>query len=126
MRPDQTVYEMIKQVLKRQAKEVVLECSGCSLQETHEAVIRTDAGRQLNELRDGPRAREEKARDWQENLLRERALERLEGMVTLEAVWRFAPEGSYSWVEGYLERLEGKEARAEYHARLEELASLNG
>jgi hypothetical protein len=29
-------------------------------------------------------------------------------------------------VEGYLESLEGKEARAEYHAHLEELASLNG
>lgn len=94
MRPDQTVYEMIEEVLKRQAK-VVHERSGCSLPEALEAVMRTDAGRQLNELRDGPRARE-KARDWQENLLRERALERLEGMVTPETAWRFATERSAS------------------------------
>jgi len=58
---------MIEEILKRQAKEVVLERGGCSLQEALEAVIRTDAGRQLDELRDGPRA-QEKARDWQENL----------------------------------------------------------
>jgi hypothetical protein len=38
-------------------------------------------------------------------------------MVTSDAVWRFATERRYSWVEGYLEWLEGKEARAEYHAR---------
>jgi hypothetical protein len=40
---------------------------------------------------------------------------------------RFATERRYSWVEGYLEWLEGKEARTEYHARPEEeLASLRG
>ena len=125
MRPEQTVHEMVGEVLERQAK-VVLERTGCSLQEALDAVVQTDAGQQLIELRDGPRAREEKARDWQENLLRERALERLEGMVTSEAVRRFPTERRYSWVEGYLESLDGKEARAEYHARLEELASLNG
>ena len=48
-------------------------------------------------------------------------------MVTLDAVGRFATERHYSWVEGYMEWLEGKEARAEHHARLEaELASLGG
>src|SRR5215213_9860765 len=36
-------------------------------------------------LRDGPHA-QERARDWQEGLLWERAFERLEGMVRLDAV----------------------------------------
>ena len=126
MRSEQTVFEIVDEVLKRQAK-VVLEGTGCSLQEALEAVLQTDAGRQLSDLRDGLRAKEEKARTWQENLLWERALERLEDMVTLDSLWRFATERHYSWLEGYLEWLEGKEARAEYYALLEEeLASLNG
>ena len=125
MRPDQTVYEMVEGVLGRQAN-ALLERSGCSLQEALEVVLQTDAGRQLRELRDGPHAHE-KAHDWQENLLWERALERLEDLVTLDAVRRFAVERPYSWVEGYMEWLEGKEARAEYYALLEEeLASLRG
>ncbi len=32
-------------------------------------------------------------------------------------------EFRYSWLEGYLERLEGKEARHEYYAQLEWAAS---
>ena len=32
-------------------------------------------------------------------------------------------EHCYSWLEGYLESLEGKEARQEYYARLEQAAS---
>ncbi len=47
----------------------------------------------------------------------------------LDAGSRFATlasEGPYSWLEGYRERLEGKEARAEYYVLLEaaELPSL--
>lgn len=129
MQQDQSVYEMVEEVLERQAK-VVLERSGCSPQEALEAVIQTDAGRQLGGLRDGPCAQEE-ARDWQEGLLWERAFERLEGRVRLDAGSRFATfatEGPYSWLEGYRERLEGKEARAEYYALLEaaEFTSLSG
>lgn len=129
MQQDQSVYEMVEEVLERQAKGV-LERSGCSPQEALEAAMQTDAGRQLGGLRDGPRAQEE-ARDWQEGLLWERAFERLEGMVRLNAGPRFATlasEGPYSWLESYRERLEGKEARAEYYALLEaaELASLSG
>jgi hypothetical protein len=120
---------MVQGVLQRQAKGV-LERSRCSPQEALEAVSQTEAGRQLGGLRDGPRA-QERARDWQEGLLWERAFERLEGMVTLDARSRFATfatEGHYSWLEDYRERLEGKEARAEYFALLEavELASLSG
>jgi hypothetical protein len=125
VRPDQTVYEMVEEVLRRQAKALV-ERTGCSPQEALEAVLQTDAGGELWQLREGPRI-QEKARDWQEHILRDRVLERLEHMVMSDAVWRFATERRYSWVEGYLEWLEGKEARAEYHARLEEeLTSLRG
>jgi hypothetical protein len=77
-------------------------------------------------LRSGAHQHEE-ARDWQENLLWERDLERSEDMVTLDAVSHFATERHYSWLESYMEWLEGKEARAEYHAVLEEeLTSLRG
>jgi hypothetical protein len=120
---------MVEEVLQRQAK-VVLERSGCSAQEALEAVKQTEAGRQLGGLRDGPHA-QEKARDWQEGLLWERGFERLEGMVRLDTVspfGAFSTEGHYWWLESYMERLEGKEARAEYYMLLEAagLASLHG
>jgi hypothetical protein len=35
-----------------------------------------------------------------------------------------AEERHYYWIEGYMEWLEGKEAREEYYTLLEELASL--
>ena len=129
MHSEQTVHQMVEEVLQRQAK-VVLERSGCSAQEALDAVSHTNAGRQLGGLRDGPHA-QERARDWQEGLLWERAFERLEGMVRLDAVSRFgtiSTEGHYWWLEGYMERLEGKEARAEYYMLLEAagLASLRG
>jgi len=130
MHPEQTVHQMVEEVLERQAK-VVLERSSCSAQEALEAVSHTNAGRQLGGLRDGPHA-QERARDWQEGLLWERAFERLEGMVRVDAVSHigaFSSEGHYYWwLEGYMERLEGKEARAEYYMLLEAagLASLRG
>ena len=43
MQQDQSVYEMVEEVLERQAKGV-LERSGCSPQEALEAVMQTDAG----------------------------------------------------------------------------------
>src|SRR5215208_2774882 len=120
---------MVEEVLQRQAK-VVLKRSSCSPQEALEAVSQTKAGRELGGLRDGPHA-QQRARDWQEGLLWERAFERLEGMVRLDAVSRigaFSTEVHYSWAESYMERLEGKEARAEYYGLLEaaQLASLSG
>jgi len=106
MHPEQRVYEMVEEVLQRQATDLCKR-SGCSPQEALEAILRTVAGRQLSDLREGPHA-QEKAWEWQEGLLWERALERL-GMGR------------------YMEWLEGREARTEYHALLEEeLASLQG
>jgi CheY-like chemotaxis protein len=44
-----------------------------------------------------------------------------------EALSRFVAERHYSWVESYMEWLEGKQERAQYHTLLEEeLASLRG
>jgi hypothetical protein len=125
VRPEHTVREMAEEVLERQVHDMV-ERAECSPPEALESVLQTDAGRELRSLRDGPHALKE-ARDWQEDLLRERALERLEVMAASDAVRRFATERHYSWVEGYMEWLEGKEERSPYHALLEEeLASLRG
>jgi hypothetical protein len=105
---DQTVYEMAREVLERQARTLVAQ-TGQSFKDAMEAVADTEAGRQLRELANGEH-REEKAAEWQASLL-----------------WTRIEERHYSWVEGYMEWLEGKEARAEYHALLEEeLASLTG
>jgi hypothetical protein len=60
-------------------------------------------------------------------VLWERAEERLVDLIDSDALSRFAGERHYSWVEGYMAWLEGKEERAQYHALLEEeLASLRG
>jgi hypothetical protein len=107
VRPEQTVSEMVEEVLRRQAKTLV-EQSGQSFIAAMEAVSNTDAGRQLIELAEGPH-RDQRARDWQVGLAREREEER-----------------HHFWIESYMEWLEGKEAREEYYTLLEELASLRG
>jgi hypothetical protein len=63
MRPEQTVIEMVEEVLRRQAKTLV-EQTGQSFKAAMDAVSHTDAGRQLIELAEGPH-RDERARDWQ-------------------------------------------------------------
>jgi hypothetical protein len=107
VQPEQTVFEIVEEVLTRQAKALV-EQTGQTFEATLEAVSKTDAGRQLRELGSGEH-RNERAREWQEGLALKRAEER-----------------HYVWLEGYMEWLEGKEARAEYYTLLEELASLRG
>jgi hypothetical protein len=125
LRREQTVFEMVEEVLARQAKELANR-TGQPLERALEIVADTEAGRQLRELANGEH-RYEKARDWQASMLRERAEERLMHLIASEALSRFVAERPYSWVEGYLEWVEGKEARAGYHALLEEeLASLRG
>ncbi len=104
---EQTVSEMVEDVLTRQAKALV-ERTGQPFQAALEAVSKTDAGRQLRELANGEH-RDERAREWQEGM----ALKRVE-------------ERRCLWLEGYMEWLEGKEAHAEYYRLLEELASLRG
>ena len=108
MRPEQTVTEMAEKVLNRQAKALVSQTQQ-PFEAALEAVADTEAGRQLQELAEGA-YREQRAEEWQASL-----------------PWKRAEEGHYSWLESYTERLEGKDARSEYHALLEEkLASLGG
>jgi hypothetical protein len=121
---DQTVFEMVEEVLARQAKALA-DQSGQPFERALEIVADTEAGRQLRELANGEH-RYEKVQHWQASVFRERAEERLAHLVASKGLPRFAIERYYPWLEGYLEWLEGEEARAEYYARLEELASLEG
>jgi hypothetical protein len=107
---DQSVSEMAQEVLVRQAKALA-HSSGHSLEDAHQAVSDTQAGRQLRDLADGEH-RQEKARHWQAGVFWDRAEERLMHQIGSEALSRFAAERPYSWVESYIERLEGKEERA--------------
>jgi hypothetical protein len=108
VRPDQTVSEMAVEVLERQARTLTAQTSR-SFENALEEVANTEAGRQLRELAEGEH-REWRATEWQASL-----------------PWKRAEERHYSWLESYMKWLEGKEARSQYHALLEEeFASLRG
>ena len=81
MHAEQVVADMVDEVLARQAA-VHARWSGESLGEALHAVVRTEAGRQLQELRDGPHG-SERADEWQENLVCSRA----EARDTLIQTW---------------------------------------
>ena len=109
----------------RQAKALAHR-SGHSLKDARQAVSDTEAGRQLRNLANGQH-RHEKAQDWQASVFWDRAEERLMHHFGSETLSRFVAERHSSWLESYMEWLEGKEERAHYHALLEEeLASLKG
>jgi hypothetical protein len=74
MQENQSVSEMATEVLARQAG-VRARHTGESLEEALRAVLQTDAGRRLGQLRNGDH-RDERADQWQPNLPRERAEER--------------------------------------------------
>ena len=76
VRDDRSVAEMANEVLMRQAK-ARSERSGEPIEEAMEAVLDTEAGKQLRELRDGPHG-EEGVEEWQVGMARERAQERVE------------------------------------------------
>jgi hypothetical protein len=122
---DQTVSEMAEEVLLRQAKALAHR-SGHSLEDARKAVSDTEAGRQLKGLANGEH-RHERSQDWQASVFWGRAEERSMHHFGSETLSRLAAERHYSWLEGYLGWLEGKEERLQYHALLEEeLASLRG
>lgn len=97
----QTVSEMAEEVLERQTMALVAQ-TGQPFEAARETVVRTDAGRRLRDLANGEH-RDERAAEWQGSLR-----------------WERIEERRYSWFEDYMERLEGKEARARYYALLEE------
>ncbi len=74
MQKDQRVDEMTVDVLTRWAGDRSKQ-TGESFEEAHKAVLKTEAGRKLGELRDGPH-RDEKAEQWQESLARKRERDR--------------------------------------------------
>src|SRR5215208_750551 len=116
---------MAGEALTRQAMALAHR-SGRSLEDTTQAVSDTEAGRQLRDLAQGEH-RHERAQDWQVSVFWDQAEERFMHLIASEALSRFVAERQYSWVEGYMEWLEGKEERVQYHALLEEeLASLRG
>jgi hypothetical protein len=75
---DQSVAEMANEVLMRQAK-VRADHSGEPIEEAMEAVVNTEAGAQLRELRDGPHG-QESVKEAQVGVARERAQERVEDL----------------------------------------------
>jgi hypothetical protein len=125
MQQDQSVQEMAEESLTRQAMALAHR-SGHSLKDARQAVSDTEAGRQLRDLVQGE-YRHEKTQDWQASVFWDRAEERMMHHIGSEALSRFVAERHYSWLESYMEWLEGKEERTQYHALLEEeLAGLRG
>jgi DNA polymerase III epsilon subunit-like protein len=112
---NQTVSEMAEEVLMRQAKALA-QRSGHSLEDAHRAVSDTEAGRQLRDLATGEH-RHEKAHYWGASVFWDRAEERFMHQIGSEALSRLAAEQPYTWLESYVEKLEGKEARAGARAR---------
>ena len=78
MQPEQTVSEMANEVLTRQAKARA-ERGGEPIEEAMEAVLKTEAGQQLRDLRDGPHG-EEGVQEAQVDVAQERARERVEDL----------------------------------------------
>jgi hypothetical protein len=72
----QTVAQMANEVLTRQAKART-DRSGEPTEEAMEAVLNTEAGKQLRELRDDPYG-DEGVEEWQVSIARERARKRVE------------------------------------------------
>jgi hypothetical protein len=75
---EQKVSEMANEVLLRQAKARA-ERTGETIEAAMAAVLGTEAGKQLRELRDGPHA-DEGVEEWQVGLAQERARERVEDL----------------------------------------------
>jgi hypothetical protein len=75
---DQSVEEMANEVLMRQAKARA-DRSWEPIEEALEAVLNTEAGAQLRELRDVPHD-EESVEEWRVGMARERAEERAQDL----------------------------------------------
>ncbi len=78
MQPEQTVAEMVDEVLGRQA-EALADWTGEPLEGAMETVLHSEAGEQLSNLRDGPHA-EDGVQEWQVAMAQERAQERAEDL----------------------------------------------
>jgi hypothetical protein len=131
MHKNQRVAEMAVDVLACQAGARAKR-SGEPFEEALKAVLKSEAGRQLGELRDGPH-RDKRAQDWQEDLVRERARERKHkrteerSRVQQAAAWERFMQAELRELRlrkgGQLSRLLGEPLPGEPLAALERLAS---
>jgi hypothetical protein len=87
---DQTVAEMAEEVLTRQAK-VLAQRSGHFLEDAHQAVSDTEAGKQLRDLAEGEH-RHERALAWQASVFWDRAEQRWMHRIGSEVLSRFVAE----------------------------------
>ena len=93
MHENQRVADMAVEVLARQARARAKQ-TGEAFEDALESVLKTEAGRQLRELRDGPH-RGKMASQWQGDLRRGRRRERV------QAAWE-----QYRLMEAELQELE--------------------
>jgi hypothetical protein len=131
MHRDQKVSDMAISVLARQAGELA-ERTGKSFEESLKVVLETEAGHQLEELRDG-RHRDQRAERWQEDLAPNRAKERRsqarqeELSKSQRIAWESFIKAELRELElrkdGQLARLLGEPLRGEPAAALRQLAS---
>ncbi len=131
MQKNQRVAEMAIDVLARQAGARAKR-TGEPFEEALKAVLETEAGQQLGELRDGP-YRDERAQDWQEDMVRERVRarkqERVEEQKRAEqaAAWEQFMQAELQELElrrgGQLAALLGEPLPGESPAALRRLAS---
>ncbi len=127
----QRVTDMATAVLTRQA-EARAERTGEPFEEALAAVLETEAGRQLGELRDGPN-RAEEAERWQEHLPQKRVKERKRirqeerNRAEQDAAWKLFMQAELRELElrkgGELARLLGEPLPGESPAVLRRLAS---
>ena len=138
MQKNQRVADMADEVLVRQAKARI-ERTGETFEEALKTVLETEAGHQLEELRDGPH-RDERAKQWQDELARKRGNERSrarqeersrareeERSRARLAAWRSFMQAELRELElrkdGQLARLLGEPLPGEPPAALQRLAS---
>jgi hypothetical protein len=87
---DQTILQMAQEALMRQVRALA-QSSGHSFEDARQAVVNTQAGRQLRDLAQGEH-RHQKAKQWQASLFWERAEQRFMHQIGSEALSRFAAE----------------------------------
>ncbi len=131
MHKNQRVAEMAVDALARQAGERTKQ-TGEPFAGALEAVLETEAGKQLGELRDGPH-RDERAERWQEDFAQERARERKReqaeerSRAQLAAAWEHFMQTELRELElrkdGQLARLLGEPLPGEPPAALQRLVS---
>ena len=76
MQNEQTVSEMVNEILARQARARAAR-TGEHLEDALAAILETEAGQRLSRLREGPHGAA-RAKDWQEEVAQAREEERVE------------------------------------------------